>query len=212
MTGMTRVLSVAAALAAAVSVSGCETIGSPLDALSAKRDAPDEFQVLARKPLRMPGSLSLPEPRLGEISPLEPDPGTDAVVALLGSPVSPVQTGTSSGEQSLLGAANANATQTEIRALLDQDIEQGDANEPYETPTIFELFSSDEGPPADAINPQSEARRLQTQGVSAAPIDPADRPAEEGEAADSSGPDLFYQTDDGKPANRLPSAPTETAF
>ena len=61
------------------------------------------------------------------------------------------------------------------------------------------------------IDPAAEARRLQTEGVSAAPIDPDDNPNPE-PLITSEGPDLYYETDDGKPNNKLPSASTETAF
>ncbi|MEM1300749.1 MAG: DUF3035 domain-containing protein, partial [Pseudomonadota bacterium] len=80
MTGLSRSTRLWLGAALIIGVSGCETIGSPFDALSTKKRAPDEFQVLARKPLKMPGTLDLPEPRLGEVSPLEPDPTTDAIV------------------------------------------------------------------------------------------------------------------------------------
>ena len=193
-------------LAGTLVVSGCETIGNPLDVLSGKRNAPDEFQVLARKPLRMPGSLDLPEPRLGEASPLEPDPKTDAVIALLGQPTAAGGVTGGAGEQALLDAASASARDTEIRRRLEAEEAAYEANKPYEPPTIFELLSgkSDEKH-EDALNPAAEARRLQTEGVAPAPVDPdAQPPAEEGER--SSEARLFYETGDGKPKNELPSA------
>ena len=202
----TNLLTLPALLAGALAVSGCETIGNPLDVLQGKRNAPDEFQVLARKPLRMPGNLDLPEPRLGEASPLEPDPQTDAVIALLGrpSPVSGAAGG--AGEQALLDAANASARDTEIRRQLEAEEAALEDNKPYEPPTIFELLSGkSEEKHEDALNPAAEARRLQTEGVAPAPIDPdAQPPAEEGERSSDAG--LFYETGDGKPKNELPSA------
>ena len=191
-------------------LAGCDTFGNPVDILSGKRITPDEFQVVARKPLRMPGSLSLPEPRLGETSLLEPDPRTDAVVALLGGPVVAGGAGGGAGERALLDAANASAEQTDIRAALRADEENPDSNQPYEAPTIFELFGSTEQKPADAIDAGAESRRLQVQGISPAPVDPEERPPEEGEAAQDR--DLFYSTPDGRPANRIPSATTTPAF
>lgn len=191
-------------------LAGCDTFGNPVDILSGKRITPDEFQVVARKPLRMPGSLSLPEPRLGEVSVLEPDPRTDAVIALLGGPVVAGGASGGAGERALLDAANASAEQTEIRAALQADEENLDANQPYEAPSIFELFGTSKEKPADAIDPAAESRRLQVQGISPAPVDPEERPPEEGET--SQDPGLFYLTPDGKPANRLPSATTTPAF
>ncbi len=209
---MGKVLAVTAMATLLLGVGACDTIGNPLEALSGARSSPDEFQVLARKPLRMPGSLELSEPRPGEPSPLEPDPETDAVIALLGAPVAQGVTGApgGAGEQALLGAAQAASNNTEIRALLEQD-RQAPAEGPYEPPSIIELFSDKEKLPEDAIDPAVEAQRLQSEGVAAAPIDPTLRPFDP-EADAPKDPDLFYETDDGKPQNTLPSAPTETGF
>lgn len=191
-------------------LAGCDTLGNPMDILSGKRTTPDEFQVLARKPLRMPGSLALPEPRLGEASALEPDPRTDAVIALLGGPVVAGGSSGGAGEQALLDAANATAEQTEIRAALRADEENFDSNKPYEAPSIFELFGPSEKKPEDAIDPGAESRRLQVQGIAPAPINPEDLPPEQAEERE--GAELFYNTVDGKPDNKLPSATTTPAF
>ena len=157
--------------------------------MTAKPPVPDEFSVLARKPLQMPSSVALPEPRLGERSALEPDPNTDAIVALLGqSAVSRVQTA-SAGEGALLSAANAASEQTEIRRILESETRAAEENKPYEAPSLFDLFS-DEGDklePGDLINPAAESRRLQSEGVAAAPIDPLDVP--EGESGATTAPE-----------------------
>ncbi len=55
------------------------------------------------------------------------------------------------------------------------------ATSPYEPPSIFELFGTSDEPPEDVIDPAQESRRLQSEGVAAAPIDPADRPVIEEE-------------------------------
>ena len=207
-----RALTAIALFTGVMTISGCETIGNPLDIVQGKRNSPDEFQVLARKPLRMPGTLDLPEPRLGEASPLEPDPQTDAVIALLGQPVATTGASGGSGERALLDAANASAQDTEIRRALEAEEAAYEANKPYEAPTIFELLSGDTPETyEDAINPSVEARRLQTEGISPAPINPEDVPAEEGERS-ANDRSLFYETDDGKPKNELPSAATTPAF
>jgi Protein of unknown function (DUF3035) len=170
---------VAAMLGAFGALGGCDRIGNPFVVLGSKPPAPDEFQVITRKPLIMPPSVALPEPRLGEPSPLEPTPNRDAELALLGTASGPAVTGTSQGEQALLSAADVAASNPEIRETLA--LEELDSNEPYEPPSIFELFSTVEAPPEDAIDAAAEARRLQAEGVAAAPIDPADRPVIEEE-------------------------------
>ena len=55
------------AVAALVALAGCEKVGNPFVVLSSKPPAPDEFQVIARKPLVMPPTDALPEPRPGDV-------------------------------------------------------------------------------------------------------------------------------------------------
>lgn len=152
-------------------IAGCDQIGSPLDAVRGNVPAPDEFQVLATKPLQMPGTLSLPEPRLGERSPLEPDPQADATAALLGAGGATVATTASPGEVALLGAASPDSDNPDIRRTLVVEAASEDDG-PYEAPTLSELLSGDEQKQEDALDPAAEARRLQAEGVAAAPVDP----------------------------------------
>ena len=67
-----------------LALSACGTIGSPLEALGARIPPPDEFRVIARKPLEMPATATLPVPRPGAPSPLDPDPHRDSLQALMG--------------------------------------------------------------------------------------------------------------------------------
>ena len=164
---------------------------NPFAAITSRPPAPDEFSVLARKPLQMPGSITLPEPRLGERSALEPDPNRDAIVALLGKSAANRVQPQSAGEGALLSAANAAAEQTEIRRILEEETRAAEEDKPYEAPSLFALFT-DEGEavePGELINPAAESRRLQTEGVAAAPIDPAALPPNASEAAATSDDD-----------------------
>lgn len=201
----------AMAALAMLALAGCGRMGNPLETLVSKPAAPDEFQVITRKPLQMPMAVTLPEPRPGARSPLDPDPNRDAVVALMGTDTRMSAAGTSAGEQALLSAANAAASDPEIRATLAEDRSSG-RNEPYEPPLIWELFGArSEAPPKDAIDAAAEARRLQTEGIAAAPIDPNDRPAVEGEVVEerSQYPELGVS---GPPRNKLPSSGPTPAF
>jgi len=199
-----------------LTLSGCDSVGSPLDALSEKLPSPDEFQVIARKPLRMPPSLALAEPRLGERSPLEPTPNQDAIEALLGPAATQTRPAPNTpGESALLAAANASAADSEIRELIEIERIEGEQSGEYEPPTLVELLSGiDTEDQRDAINPAAEARRLQIEGIAAAPIDPTDLPPQE--VADAREDDdlrqLEYITRDGKPNNQLPSARSQPAF
>ncbi len=163
-------------MAAAVALSGCERVGNPLEALGAKIPPPDEFQVIASKPLQMPPSAALPEPTPGAKSPLAPDPSRDARMALLGSDtsVAGAETAPSAGEQVLLSSANAASASSDIRVQLEEDRRREQAGKEYEPPTLVELLSSKESPKVDdkdALDPQVEAERLQREGV-ATPVDP----------------------------------------
>ena len=188
---------------------GCDRIGNPFVVLGSKPPAPDEFQVIAREPLRMPATVALPEPRPGAPSPLDPDPNRDAIVALLGTDAAPRAEGTSQGEQALLSAADVTASNPEIRQTLAED-RGGDGSEPYEPPSIFELFGASEAP-EDVIDPAEEARRLQREGVAAAPIDPADRPVVEGQAVVEEPSPYPEVGSDQRPDNR-PLSTVEPAY
>ncbi len=181
------------ALALSVPILAIAACGSnnPFSALTQKPPAPDEFSVLSRKPLKMPNSVALPEPRLGERSALEPDPNTDAIVALLGkSAVNRVQPA-SAGESALLSAANAASEQTAIRRILEEETRAAEDDQPYEAPSLFDLFSDDgeKLDPGELINPAAESRRLQSEGVAAAPIGPAALPPESADTAAASDDD-----------------------
>lgn len=215
MTGLGKSMRVWLGLALIAGVSGCETLGNPLDVISGDRPTPDEFQVLARKPLKMPGTLDLPEPRLGEASPLEPDPTTDAVVALLGVPSATAAPQASAGEQALLSAANASAANSTSSAQLEEAEVRAEANRAFEAPLITDVFGvRDEPVTEDALVPDAEARRLQTEGVAATPVDPNAVPPQTASSEEAFDPSSrpTYETDDGKPQNRLPRANTTTAF
>lgn len=210
MTGLRKSTRLWMGAALIIGLSGCETIGNPFDALGGKKRAPDEFQVLARKPLKMPGTLDLPEPRLGETSPLEPDPTTDAIVALLGVPTNVTGGQPSAGERALLSAANASANDREAALQLEETERQLDENKPYEAPFIFEVFGGGDEKVEDALDPIGESQRLQSEGVGVTPVDPNYKPPEE--KPESERVRQTYESTDRRPTNRLPNANTTTAF
>ncbi|MEO0957072.1 MAG: DUF3035 domain-containing protein [Pseudomonadota bacterium] len=192
-----RVTTMAALLAGAAALAGCDKIGSPLDVFAKKKPSPDEFKVVARAPLYVPPQVSagqqvqaLPEPRPGAPSPLDPQPGRDAQAALLGAGAGAAGVGTtpSRGEQVLVGAA-ATGADGEIRTALEADAvaeAEAEAAGPYVPPSIFEVIGLSEPPafdPEDVIEPVPESQRLQRSGIPApndptAVADPATAPAE----------------------------------
>lgn len=197
-----------AALLAVLALAGCSQIGDPIEAIGARRPAPDEFKVVPRKPLVVPPTLAqataLPTPDPGRPSPLEPDPAADAVAALTGTTATPRPTATTSisaGESALLSAADAASSNPEIRTQLESDrlaAETADANEPYEPPSLVELFfGKDEEEealdPAIALDAIAESQRLQREGV-AAPNDPLAAAPTEADAAVKEAPRPTYDT------------------
>ncbi len=210
-----RMTAAATAAIALLALAGCDRIGNPIQALTSKPAAPDEFQVITRRPLQMPPSVALPVPQPGARSPLDPDPNRDAVVALLGSDTRTVGSGfgagPSAGEQALLSAADTAASEPEIRTTLATERDNPRSNEPYEPPTIWELFGGGSpAKPKDAIDPAAEARRLQIEGVAAAPIDPREVPPADEEAAVEPSP--YPTTMGGPPRNKLPSSGPKPAY
>ncbi len=194
-----------------LALAACETIGNPLEALGAKIPPPDEFQVIASKPLMMPATTALPEPRPGAPSPLEPDPHRDALQALLGTSASPVVStiAPSAGEQVLLSSANAAMASSEIRVQLEEEKREEEANKPYEPPSLGELLSgrkSEKLDESELLDPVVESQRLQQEGY-VTPVDPnAAGEVEEAPAPD----DQTYPT--GRPQSPITSEGTDPAY
>ncbi|GMG82221.1 hypothetical protein LNKW23_14340 [Paralimibaculum aggregatum] len=160
-----------------LALAGCSSIGNPLQALSQKKPGPDEFAVVVRDRLQMPpglGNSTLPPPDPGRPSPLDPDPRADAATVLTGGavpPSAPQRVTVSRGEAALLAAADASAVSPAVRLEIQAENEALEANQPYEVPTIFELFSGDDAiDPEVLLDPVAESQRLQATGVPA-PVD-----------------------------------------
>ena len=171
-----RIAGPAGLTAMLLALSACGSIGNPLEALGAKIPPPDEFQVIARKPLVMPAAATLPEPRPGAPSPLDPDPHRDALQALFGTSGSPVVSTIepSAAEQVLLSSANAAAASSEIRVQLEADRIQEAAAKPYAPPSLAELLGLSGGEVLDEselLDPVAESQRLQREGY-VTPVDP----------------------------------------
>jgi hypothetical protein len=189
-------------------LAGCGQVGNPLEAFGASIPPPDEFQVIAYEPPVVPGEYTLPEPTPGAPSPRAPEPGRAAVEALLGPGATTAAAAEpSAGEQALLGAADAASASSAIRVQLEEDKRQAAASEPYEPPTIWELFGfGGDGERIDEtqlIDPVTEGERLQSAGV-AAPVDPAAA----ARAPESEEPRPAPEPIDRRPTNRIGPPPT----
>ena len=210
----TRIAAPAGLTAMLLALSACGAIGNPLEALGAKIPPPDEFQVTVRKPLVMPASATLPEPRPGVPSPLDPDPHRDALRALFGTSGSPVVSNIapSAGEQILLTSANAAAASSEIRVQLEEERIREEAAKPYQPPSLGELLSgrkSEKLDESELLDPVAESQRLQRQGY-LTPVDP-NAAAEVDEEERGSVYDGF-EYPPGRPNNTLKVEGTAPAF
>lgn len=183
---------------------GCSQFGNPMDVIQGKVKTPDEFEVVARKPLKMPRTLNLPVPRLGEASPLEPTPRADAASALLGTaPAGTTPGRVSQGEAALLEAANARASDPAIRRVLEEDKTRVDDTQPYQSPSLFSLIGEEDEPIEDPLDPAAEARRLQAEGISNAPVDPNDAGERERTRQSAVGAGASYPNVGRRPDNQL---------
>ena len=97
---------------------------------------------------------------------------------------------------------------------MEDAVREAEANKPYEAPLITDLFGARDDRVEDTLVPDAESRRLQTEGVAVTPVDPnavPPRTATNDQVFDETVRPT-YETDDGKPQNRLPRANTTTAF
>ncbi|MEM7522654.1 MAG: DUF3035 domain-containing protein [Pseudomonadota bacterium] len=112
------------ALMAAIAAAGC-SIGSDGggvgEQLGLTKTAPDEFLIIARRPLQLPASFDLPTPRPGAPSRVEPNPFSEAHFALFNRPEPIRLTTPGRGEQVLLSGADASADNSGVRALIDAE-------------------------------------------------------------------------------------------
>ncbi len=133
---------------------------------------PDEFSVVTKRPLEMPGSFAaLPPPEPGKVSSRDPNPLADARAALAFEPVpASTRAGTPSAvEAEILSAAGA--VDPAIRATLASEQAQYDAEqEQYLLDRIFPRLRRLRGDvDPDAINAEAERVRLLQAGITPRP-------------------------------------------
>lgn len=165
----------AAAPVAAALLAGCtassDGSGDWRESVGLAAPPPNEFLVVSRAPLEMPpSSETLPTPRPGAPSRVEPDPVSEARAALLGPSAAPAGPAPSAGERALADAAGP----------ADPSVRQTLAAEAPERARRFGLesfgftFPNADGSSGDRLDPEEEAARLRERGVPTptAPPDP----------------------------------------
>lgn len=151
--GARRLGRVALAAALAAAVAGCSGF-NVREELGIVGQGPDEFTVVKKKPLTMPGDMTaLPTPDPGAPSLVDPRPTEQARAALTGAPIETNGQGGSAAESALLAAAGADRADPEVRRKLIED-EQG-----LDTRLLDTILPSI-GPDENLLDPDAEARRL----------------------------------------------------
>ncbi len=155
-----RLASIAGAL---LVLSAC---GGFRDQLGLTKQSPDEFRVVARAPLTLPPDYNLRPPRPGEPRPQEGSAreqarqavfrGTSSPANPLGKPIS--ADGLSLGERSFLRAAGADKIDPNIRAAIDRETFEINA----ESDSFVEalIFWRDKPAPGVVVDAAQEAKRL----------------------------------------------------
>ena len=78
---MTKTITMAGLLAAAVATTGCSSVSK---AIGATKVTPDEFRVVTSAPLTLPPDYNLRPPQPGAARPQEMDPDAEAHAAIFG--------------------------------------------------------------------------------------------------------------------------------
>lgn len=168
----------------AVVLSACE---NPRRAFGLEKQAPDEFQVVARAPLNLPPEFSLRPPEPGAARPdvvtpqdearsavFRLDEPTAATTASVVTPEPGVAAGTA-GEQALLARAGATGAEPDIRSLVDQESNVLiEADETFLNRLL--TFRDRDEVVGAVIDPEGEARRLREAEALGLPVTTGETP------------------------------------
>ncbi len=128
--------------------------------LGMTRHSPDEFAIIKRAPLDIPeGRYTLPKPQPGAQRPQEQPAVEQARETVLGAPKAK-NTQTSTAENILLKKTNAQTTNPDIRATVNQETR---SLENHERPVIDRLLSlggKKQEPHASIVDAPAELERL----------------------------------------------------
>lgn len=180
----------AAAVAVAALVGGC---GEFRGALGYEKDAPDEFQVVARAPLALPPNYDLRPPEPGTERPQELSPTDSAAERILGRRAVSARAASAAGQQpgpAIQAAPRAPVQSGGVAALRDQlRLDQAEPNIRqlvnretagfvYETayPIDRLLFWKDKPAPGILVDAEKESKRLRENSALGKPVDTGETP------------------------------------
>ncbi|MEO0999243.1 MAG: DUF3035 domain-containing protein [Pseudomonadota bacterium] len=161
---------------------------SLLTTIGLRQTAPDEFMVVERRPLTMPGDLTaLPTPVPGAPNRVDPRPQQETIVALTGQDPDTMYSadtaGRSAGEDALVTALGADVDPTARDSLAAEQAELR-GQRPYGLRTVFGRPTFDPNA-SELLDPEEETRRLQAQGLRTPSAPQAPEPTEEEERQNS---------------------------
>lgn len=164
-----------AAVAAAllIALGGCS---QARQALGLNKQAPDEFQVVARAPLSLPPDYNLRPPEPGAPRPQEGTARDQAETALFGpsgGAYGDLPAG-STGEAALLQSAGAEGINPDIRKIIDQETAQFIEEDRQFVDRL--IFWRDPDPYGEVVDPVAERQRLQENAALGRPATEGDTP------------------------------------
>jgi len=155
------ILAIGGLCAGALLLSGCGAVDNLFG--SSKKQAPDEFQVVAQQPLSIPPNADLRPPRPGAPRPQDTPPQVAARSLVSGQPVSAVQAARNSAagsqsEAALLAKAGAANADPNIRTVVNQ--ETGLLAEQDRTLIDDLIFWRKPEPRGTVVDPAREQQRI----------------------------------------------------
>lgn len=167
-------VAVGALVALGATVGGCT---QARQALGLNKQAPDEFQVVARAPLSLPPDYSLRPPEPGAPRPQEGtarDQAENAVFGVQTASAGDIPPGASQGEAALLQSAGATGIDPNIRQLVDRETSALVEEDKRFIDTL--IFWRDPEPSGEVIDPVAEQQRLQENAALGKPVTEGETP------------------------------------
>lgn len=149
------------------------------ETLGMGKRTPDEFAVVARRPLELPPDMhALPSPDPGAGRPQEMPPRAEARMALFGPSDEPVRgrggDNYSAGEKALMHQAGTGIAESGIRVKVDRETAQ--LVEEDKTPLERMMIWSNPRPRGTVVDAEKESERLRTNRAAGNPVTEGETP------------------------------------
>jgi hypothetical protein len=166
-----RILPAGVLIGSALLLSGCGALDG-LVGSSTRKQAPDEFQVVAQQPLAIPPNADLRPPRPGAPRPQDTPPQVRAQSLVSGQPVAAVQSASAGGgspsEQALLAKAGTAGADPNIRDVVNR--ETGMLAEQNRSLIDDLIFWRKPDQPGLVVDPAKEQQRIRETQATGQPV------------------------------------------